>query len=86
MSTLLLKTGPFELHQGGTPQCFIVRTIGYPRNYFSFRFDGEVIVNSEHALNLRRTAPHIFKAVETHLQRAFAPQAESQINDRITAV
>ena len=85
MTTLLLKTGPFELHQGGAPQCFIVRTIGYQKNYFSFRFDGEVIVNSEHALKLRRTAPHIFKAVESFLQRAMAPQAESQINERIAA-
>ena len=82
----ILKTRPFELHQGGTPQGFVVRTVGLRINYFSIRFDGSVIANSEGAYALRKMAPHIFRAVETYLQQAAEVlPSVSKNNDRHAA-
>ena len=77
-SNLIAKAGAFELHRGGTPMGFVVRTVGFRRNYYSILFDGDRIVSSAHSNQLRSFAPHIHKLAEQYLKSHAAGSRTSE--------
>ena len=81
--TMLAKAGAFELHQGGTPNGFVVRTRGYPRNCYSILWRGDGIAMGDHAKQLHALAPHIFKWAEAQInQLAAVPLSGTDSNDQ----